>query len=144
MSASLIEQILARSKVALTDSTPAGGNVERDREDAYGADELPALNIRRTNSESSPFSDQSSRQLVTFDIDCIADGVTWSTKADALHMAAHQELLDDTVLASLGRGLRCTGTESFSESADRPMGKIVAHYQIQTLVRARDMTRAAT
>lgn len=142
MAASVIEQILARVAAALTGTTTAGVNVHRGRADAFADDEIPALNIRRANSSEDAISANGSRIVVMFDIEHhIDDLADWETAADALHMQVHGVLANDAALAVLGHGLRCTGTDAQSDSADRVVGRLIAHYQMQVFTRPGDLTR---
>lgn len=144
MTASVSEQILARAKVVLTGTTTAGQNVERGRDDAYAPEECPALNIRRQEGSNDPLGSGAERLLQGFDLDIFARGAAWETTADALHMQVHALLLADATLATLGRGLRCTGTDMAGDSADQPQGRLTAHYQIQIAVRRGDYTQHIT
>lgn len=147
MSASVIEQILARAQAALVavGATAAGARVYRGRTDAFADDEHPALNLRRTNSDHVPLGANGSSILAAWDVDCHVDGsADWETAADALHMQVHGVLTADAALALLGRGLRCTGTDAEGDRADRVVGKLTARYQMQAFVRPGDLTRAIT
>lgn len=136
MAASVFELILARvAAVLLAGSTAAGSNVFRARDDAFAATELPALNVRRANTAGDVIGNSGERHVIEFEIEHIARGAGWETAADALHMQVHALLLADATLASNGRGLRCTGTEPQSDSADQPAGRIKARYQMQVFVR---------
>jgi hypothetical protein len=147
MTASVAEQILARVKDALIGATSAGTQVYRGRVDNFASDEdaLPALNIRR---REIPFENQAAnieRALIAFEVehfeqDTSEDG--WETAIDALHMEAHAVLTTDAELALLGRGLRCTNTNTEAAANDRIVGKLTAQYQMQALVRSNDLTRA--
>ncbi|MDI6748248.1 MAG: hypothetical protein QMD17_14010 [Rhodocyclaceae bacterium] len=143
MTASVIEQILARVHVALLGTTPASTNVYRGRDDAFDQAELPAINIRRTGTGHDRLGDSGERISVGIELDLhVATLGNWETAADALHMAAHAVLVADAPLAALGRGLRCDGTDAQGDSADRVIGKLTARYQMQIFVRPGDFTRA--
>ena len=143
MAASVIEQILARVAAALTGTTGAGANVYRGRADAFADDEIPALNIRRASSSEDSIGETGARIVATFDIEHhIDDLADWETAADALHMQVHAVLAADTQLAALGHGLRCTGSDAQSDSADRVVGRLVTHYQMQVFVRPHDLTKS--
>lgn len=140
MAASVFELILARvAAVLLAGPTAAGSNVFRARDDAFKADELPALNIRRVDTNGDVIGANGERHVVSFTVACMARGAAWETTADALHMQAHTLLLADATLAGKGRGLRCTSTEMQDDSADQPAGRLTAHYQMQVLVRPGDL-----
>lgn len=142
MPASIAEQILARVFAALLDATTAQGQVFRAREDAFAQEDTPALNIRRAGATDEPLGNGGSRWLVQFDIEFhIGDDPGWETAADALHMEAHAILAADALLNTLGRGLRCTNTDTASDSADRVVGRLTARYQLQVFVRPGDLTR---
>lgn len=143
MAASVIEQILARVAAALTSTTGAGANVFRGRADAFADDEIPALNIRRADSSEESIGATGSRIVARFDIEHhIDDLADWETAVDALHMQVHSLLAADTQLAALGHGLRCIGTDGQSDSADRVVGRLIAHYQMQVFTRPGDLTRS--
>lgn len=143
MAASVIEQILARVQTALTGTTDAGARVERGRVDAVAVDDLATLNILRTGSNEDPLSDQGGRLTAAWDVEClVAVDDAWETAADALHMQVHAVLAADATLASLGRGLRCSGTDAQGDSGERMIGKLTAHYQMQVFIRPGDLTRA--
>lgn len=145
MSASVAEQILARVAVALTNTTAAGRRVWRGRVDALGEQELPGLNVRRALANADVIGQNGSRLLIGFDIEHqVAVTADWETAVDALHMQVHGLLMADAALAVLGRGLRCTGSDTQSDSADRVAGKLTARYEIQVFIRPGDMTRAIT
>lgn len=145
MSASVIEQILARTLAVLTGATAAGANVFRGRADAFAEEEIPAINLRRASSNEDAVGSNGARILVAFDIEHHVDGsAAWETAADALHMQVHGVLANDTQLAALGRGLRCTGTDAQGDSADRVVGRLIARYQMQVFVRPGDLTRSIT
>ena len=72
----------------------------------------------------------------------LATGAAWETVVDALHMQTHAALLADSVLPTIGRGLRCTAAEALGQSADVQTARLVARYQIQFLTRPGDLTRA--
>lgn len=143
MVASVIEQVLARVAAALSGATAAGSRVYRGGVDAIEHDGLPAINVRRAASPMDTHANTSNRVLVEFDVDhTVADGEGWETAADALHMQVHAALLADAPLALLGRGLRCTSTDPAGDGADRVIGRLSAHYQMQVITRPGDLTRA--
>ncbi len=143
MAASVVEQILARVAAALAGATDAGARVYRGRADAFDTEEIPALNLRRASSSTETVGNNGARMLVEFDIEHIVDdnNAAWETAADALHMQVHGVLANDAPLATLGRGLRCTGTDAQGDSADRVIGRLTASYQMQVFVRPGDLTR---
>lgn len=144
MAASVFEMILARVQALLLGATAAGVHVYLAREDAFGADELPAINLRRENSNGDVIGNNGERHVITFALEIHVDGADPETQADALHMAAHALLLADATLASRGRGLRLTATETLPASADRTVARLTARYQMQVFTRPGDLTRAVT
>jgi len=142
MSASVFELIIARVASVLLSATAAGVRVYRARDAAFGADEVPAINIRRADTGGDVVGTNGERHLLSFTLACHAAGATWETTADALHMQAHALLLADTALAGKGRGLRCTATDLQDDSADQPAGRLTARYQMQVFVRPGDLTAA--
>lgn len=140
MSASVFELILARvAALLLAGSTAAGSNVYRGRDDAFSAAELPAINIRRSDTAGDVIGNTGERHVLSFTVACMTRGAAWETTADALHMQAHTLLIADSTLAGKGRGLRCMSTEMQDDSADQPAGRITARYQMQVFVRPGDL-----
>lgn len=144
MTASVVEQILARVKNALTGSTAASTRVYRAREDAFDQDELPAINLWRRTGDIDSHANTLNRNLLIFELDLHAQGAAWETAADALHMQVDSILDADATLATLGRGLRCTGTEALGGSADFVSGRLTVRYQVQMITRSGDLTRSIT
>lgn len=143
MTQSLHEQALARVAAILADATSAGTNIFRGRVDALSKDELPGINIRRMPSNETAFGSNSQRSAATFDMELDVDERDdWETAVDALWMEAHALIVADEQLATLGRGLRCTGTETIGDGADRVIGKLTAHYEIQLLTNPGDISRS--
>lgn len=143
MAASIVEQILARVATALTNVTAAEDRVERGRVDAAAVDDQPTLNILRVGSSEEPMGDRGGRLLATWDIEhLVAVDAAWETATDALHMQVHAVLAADATLAALGRGLRCSGTDVQGDGAERVIGRLTAHYQMQVFIRPGDLTRA--
>jgi hypothetical protein len=143
MAASVVEQILARVAAVLTDATDAEDRVERGRVDSVADDNRAALNIRRGPSNDEPLGERGGRLMVLWDIDhLVAVSDAWETAADALHMQVHALLAADATLAGLGRGLRCSSTDSQGEGGERVVGRLTAHYQMQVFIRPGDLTRA--
>lgn len=142
MSASVFELILARVASLLLSATAAGTLVFRGREDAYGADEALAINVRRAPTSGDVIGNTGERHILEFSLEFFARGAAWETTADALHMQAHTLLLADTLLKPKDRGLRCTGTEPQGDSADTPAGRLTARYQMQVFVRPGDLSVA--
>lgn len=143
MSASAFETMLARVHAALL-AGMSGVQVERGRQDAFGADEVPAVNLLRGETNDQPFGAATLDQQAAFSLEFWARGAAWETSLDALHMDAHRLLLADAPLAVLCRGLRCLGTESAGDSADEYLGHLTARYQAHIAVRQGDLTRAIT
>jgi len=142
MAASVVENILARvNAVLLAGSTAAGTRVYRGRDDAFGADEVPAINIRRSASVADIAGLGTDEVTIGWSVACHTDSAAWETSADALHMQAHALLAGDATLATLGQNLRCTGTDAEDDSADKPLGCITASYQMQAFVDPADLTQ---
>lgn len=140
--ASVFETILARVAVVLLSATAAGTRVYRARADAFGVEELPAINLRRTDTGGDVLGNSGERHTLAFSVAIHTAGAAWETAADAAHMQAHAALMADSTLASLGHGLRCTGTDAQDDSADQPMGRLTATYQMQVFVRPGDLAVA--
>ncbi len=142
MSASVFELILSRVASLLLSATAAGARVYRARDDAFGADEVPAINIRRADTSGDVVGTAGERHFLTFTLAIHTAGAGWETAADALHVQAHTLLMADTTLAGKGRGLRCVGTDVQDDSADQPAGRLTARYQMQVFIRPGDLTVA--
>ena len=146
MTASVFEASIASVAALLLSATAAGARVYRDRDDAFGDDEMPALNIRRGGTEGEVAGDDSERHTLAFSVTCITIGTDWETTADALHMAVHALLMGDATLAA--QDLRCLGTDVQANTLDRssghitilPAGHITAVYQIQIYVNPGDFS----
>lgn len=137
---SIAETILARVLVALTGATGAGSRVYRARDDAFGPDDVKALNIRRASTSAEVVLGRNEALTIEWEIDCHVRGGEVETAADELHMQAHAALMADSTLAGLGRGLRCTGTNLETESADTRAAKLTARYQMKAFVGTGDLT----
>ncbi len=144
MAASVFELILARVAALLLSATAAGSNVYRARDDAFNADELPALNVRRGDTGGDVIGTSGERHVLGFSVECLTRGAGWETAADALHMQVHALLMADSTLASKGRGLRCVSTDMQDDSADQPAGRLTARYQMQIFVRPGDLSVAVS
>lgn len=140
MAASVVELILSHvAALLLAGGTAAGSRVYRAREDAFAADELPAINQRRGATDGENIGDTGERVRLEFSLEFHAAS---ETAADALHMATHALLAADATLATHGRGLRCLGTELQTESGEFTVAKLTARYQMQVFIRPGDLTRA--
>lgn len=134
------ERILARVLSTLQAAgTDAAGRVHRGRVDAFGTDEVPAINIRRSTGQADAFAHAVHRGLMEFELDLLVRGDDWETAADRLHLQAHRVIAVDGELNTLGRGLRCVRTEPRAEGGDEVIGKLTATYQVQALSRAGDL-----
>jgi hypothetical protein len=135
------ERILQRVELALKAAgTDAAVRVHRGRVDAFGADEIPAINIRRSTGQSDAFAHAVTRGLMEFELDFHVRGDDWETVADRLHLQAHRVIAVDGELNTLGRGLRCVRTEPRAEGGDETIGRLTATYQVQALSRAGDLS----
>jgi hypothetical protein len=134
------ERILQRVDLALKAAgTDAASRVHRGRVDAFGVDEIPAINIRRSTGQADAFAQAVHRGLMEFELDFHVRGDDWETAADRLHLQAHRVIAIDAGLNTLGRGLRCVRTEPRAEGGDETIGRLTATYQVQALTRAHDM-----
>ena len=134
------ERILQRVDLALkAAATEAATRVHRGRVDAFGADELPAINIRRSSGQADAFAQAVTRGVMEFELDLLVRGDDWETSADRLHLQAHRVIAVDGELNTLGRGLRCVRTEPRAEGGDETVGRLTATYQVQALTRAGDL-----
>ncbi len=141
MSASVVEQILARVETVLSGLGIFTG-VARTRVSAIGEDDLPFARIRRGATESSIHSERLRRGRAEFEIELYAASADYETATDVLHVAVDAALTQDAGLAALGRGLGCVSTEIAEEAADITVGKLTARYEIHVLTRPGDLTRA--
>ena len=135
------ERILQRVDLVLRAAgTDAAARVHRGRVDAFGADEIPAINIRRSTGQADAFAHAVTRGLMEFELDFHVRGDDWETAADRLHLQAHRVIAVDGELNTLGRGLRCVRTEPRAEGGDETIGRLTATYQLQALSRAGDLS----
>lgn len=139
MAASVIEQILSQVHAVLSASIAA--TVERGLEDAFDADDMPAINIRRGGSSHELYGAGVQRLTVAWSIEFFARGEDWESQVDALHAAAHVALAADSTLSRLGAGLLCVSTDPSVESADQLIGRLSAQYQMQVLSHVGDIAR---
>jgi len=138
---SITEQILARALVVLTDTTSAGPRVERGREDAFAEDEIPAINILRLDTETSPATLNSTQIKLNFALELYAAS---ETAVDQLHAEAHLLLASDTLINTLtDHTLNNTGTELTAGSASYTPNRLTAHYEIAAWVSRHDITQPA-
>lgn len=141
MTASVQEAIQARVYAALlAGATAAASRVFRGRPDALAPEEVPAINVRRSNAQNDAFGSTVDRSVMEFELDFHVRGDDWETTADALHMQAHTVLSADAQMKALCRVLRCIRTEPNAEPGDKTLGRITATYQAQALVRVADLT----
>lgn len=142
MAASVLEAVQTRAhQVLLAAGTAAGSRVSRGRPDAFSPDEVPAINVRRTTSQTEAFGTNADRSVFEFELDLHTRGDDWETTTDALHMQADQAMKADAQLATLCKGLRCIRTEMKGEPGDQTLGRLTATYQAQALVRPADLTK---
>ena len=138
---SITEQILARILVVLTDTTSAGPRVERGREDAFAEDEIPAINILRLDTETSPATLNANQIKLNFALELYAAS---ETAVDQLHADAHLLLASDTLINTLtDHTLNNTGTELTAASANYTPNRLTAHYEIAAWVSRHDITQPA-
>lgn len=143
MAASLNETLMATvTAVILAAATEAGERVTRGRVDAYGPEEIPAINLRRGGGNHEEFAGGADQAYFEFDVDCYVRGDDWETKADALHMQAHRALGLSAELPAFCRGLRCIRTQMQPEGGDETIGRLTATYQAKALVRIDNLTKA--
>lgn len=127
--ATRVEIALEQVKAVLLGATAAADRVERGRVDAFGLDELPAINIRRANTSSEPMARGMDQVIVSFDLDIEVRGVAWETVADAIHEQVDGLLTQDALLAELVSGLRCVSTAADAEGGDDVAGRLTVVYQ---------------
>lgn len=141
MPASVTEAFLARVYLVLLGAgTAAAGRVYRGRPDAFAAEEVPAINIRRADGQNNAHGRGADHAVFEFEIEHQVRGDAWETDADSLHMQVHAALAADAQLATLGAGLRCIRTQAAGDTGDQTLGRITATYQAQALVRVGDLT----
>lgn len=127
--ATRVEIALEQVKAVLLGATAAADRVERGRVDAFGLDELPAINIRRANTSSEAMARGMDQVIVSFDLDIEVRGVAWETVADAIHEQVDSLLTQDALLAELVSGLRCVSTAADAEGGDDVAGRLTVVYQ---------------
>jgi hypothetical protein len=144
MSASVVEQILARVKAVLLGTTAAGNNLWRRRPTALDDGDLPAIVILRGRSDDAGGDiGNTIQQLdIDFTLEClVVANEAAETNADALHLQAHQLLMADAQLQQLGKAtLRCTSTETETDAADIEAARLTAQYRISAFTAMADLT----
>lgn len=143
MPASTIEAYLARAFAVLQSAGTAAITVARGRPDAFDAAELPAISLRRGNTQHQPYGTAVDQTVLEIELDHHVRGADWETTADSLHMQAHAALQSDATLKALGKGLRCIRSEASADTGDQTLGRITATYQVHTVVRLADLTLLA-
>ena len=142
MPASAHEAVQARAYAVLVAAGPgAGTRVFRGRPDAFAPEEVPAINVRRGNSQFNAYGSRIDHTVIEFDLDHHVRGDDWETTSDALHMQSHAALLADAMLPTLCAGLRCIRTEPRADQGDQTLGRLTATYQAQALVRQVDLLK---
>lgn len=133
--ATRVEIALEQVKAVLLGATAAGTSVERGRVDAFGLDELPAINIRRANTSSEAMARGVDQVIVSFDLDIEVRGAGWETLADSIHEEVDGLLTQDSLLSELLTGLRCVSTAADAEGGDDVAGRLTVVYQGKFLQR---------
>jgi hypothetical protein len=143
------EQIAARVATVLLNTTAAGTNVYRDRQDAFTREESPALLIELADEQSTPLGggrigmagdlDQDVLSLAV--ITCVR-GANWQSVADGVRVQAHALLLADATLRGLLASIRRDRCEWKAASADQPFGYCAQIYAIKYLTRAHALDQA--
>ena len=133
--ATKFEIALQRVKAVLLGATAAGARVARGRVDAFGLDELPAINIRRANTSSEAMARGIDQEAASFDIEIQVRGEDWETQADEIHEEVDGLLTRDSQLAELLSGLRCVSTAADAEGGDDVAGRLTVVYQGKFLQR---------
>lgn len=150
---SIAESVAARIAAALTNTTTAGANVYRDREDALTREESPAILVELVDEDSRALGgsglgggygrdgvdEDATRIAVT---SCVR-GANWQQQADALRLQAHALLAGDAQLLALVRNFRRDRCEWRPASADVPFGYAAQIYVFKSLTRAHALDQAA-
>jgi hypothetical protein len=142
MPQTVIDAILDRVKQTLTDATDAGPRVERSREEPFSKDEVPAIKIRRADSEHPRVGRDLCEITMRWGVECHVRGAQWEKLADALHAQAHAALFADEQLNTLARYLLCATTNCDADPADQTAGRLVAIYEARVTVTRADLTTA--
>lgn len=140
MPGTVIEQILERVRTTLVaaDIVPAG-HVHRSREEPFSAREVPAIKIRRADSNHPRVGRELVEITLRWGLEFHVRGEQWEAQADALHNEAHAALFADEQLNTQARYLACTGTDPEADPADQTAGKIVAIYEARVTVTRADL-----
>lgn len=114
--------------------------LSRGREDAFGADELPAINIRRSTVQFEQMTLAHAEMHLDFLLEIIVAG--GETGADALHAKAHQWLAADPQISALSNNtLFCTATDG--DGAECNSYRLAAQYNVRALVSLADLSQPA-
>lgn len=136
------QQIVGRIAAALLDTTPAGGNVFRDRTVPITRDETPCINIRRVREQKESVSRAVDSAVFTVNVCVHVRGEPWTDVADPIAVQVHRVLCSDQQLAQLAAGVRNTGVEWDDHDADESAGCLTLEYQFRYTVRASDITNS--
>lgn len=140
--ASVTEQILARIQTVLSGAAIVpSGHVARGREERFGDDEIPALNIRRMGTLLDAETFETDRQRLSLTIQILVAGPAGETAADALHTSVHAALMADSVLQQIGHhSLRHLGTDTEADVIEQPFFQLNCHYEIDAWVSRGELT----
>lgn len=139
---SAAEAVAARVAAALTNTTNAGANVWRDRQDAFTIDEPQALLIELVDEDTTPIggglpvvggTDKNTLRVAV--IACVRAS-NWQSVADTLRCQAHALLHSDPTLRGLVANWRRDRCEWKAANADQPFGYAAQIYVATTLSRA--------
>lgn len=140
MPGSVIEQILERVRTTLlAANTAAGDRVHRHREEPLSAREVPAIKVRRIDSDHPRVGRELVEITMQWGVECHVRGEAWETLADALHLEAHAALFADAELNTQARYLHCAKTSCEADPADQTAGRLVAIYEARVTVTRADL-----
>jgi hypothetical protein len=158
MALDLAEQILGAFSAAITAAniTGIGTRIARDREDAFGEDEIPlaeaAVNIKPQDESSRPLGMTSDDNQLNVDLEITvraAQGEAWTTKANAFAVLVHAALFayqswpGFIPVAGDGRPrISRTGRDWGGDKANRTPGKLTVSYAVRYLSSARALDAA--
>lgn len=150
---SIAEQIAARIAVVAETVPAIAGKVYRDRQDALGREESPALLVELVDEDSTPMGGpvgpftpvgavESNMQRVAC-IVCVR-GAAWQTVADSVRVPLHAALLADQPLRALFHTMQRDRAEWKAASADQPFGYCAQLYTFKTITRAHALDSLAS
>jgi hypothetical protein len=134
--ATINESVFAAALVALLDATAAGSRVERDRADAVGEDECPAIVLLDGGEDIDPFGGDVEKVRLRMEAKIFTRGADWATEADAIKQQIIAQLQASAELKALGVAMvRALPVSSDTDAAENQPGVMTAPIEFTFLRR---------